>query len=291
LKQIPSEWRTILWIVLPIYLLANFYLFAIGTSITMLVLPFAYAVYLIILTWLTVRVTNPMPEDEAQSTQKKSMIWAQIGVLGIIILLTGFRSENIPLWSGMVDWFFNLGESLLPAEWFGGPGNAVANPVQYFVIPFLLLLLLGAKPAELGFGRGNKVWKACLVWIALPAVIFSVLLASGMLPAQTLLRRIIGNTFQNGFFEEFLFRGALQTRLRNVISTPWALTLQAFLFGLWHLRANAQMMDGNVLAALAFCITSQTVAGFVFGFVYHRTRNLLAPSVAHVITNVLGQSF
>ena len=163
--------------------------------------------------------------------------------------------------------------------------------MQYFVIPIILLLLLGAKPTELGFSRGNKVGQTCLIWLALPVVIWAGLLATGSLPVQTLARRMIGNMFQNGFFEEFLFRDGLQTRLRHLLSMPGTLTIQALLFGLWHLHGNTQSMDGNILAGLALCLVSQTVAGFVYGYVYERTRNLIAPSIAHVAMNVLGQSF
>jgi hypothetical protein len=89
------------------------------------------------------------------------------------------------------------------------PGNVVANPLQYFVIPFLLLLLLGARPRELGFRKGNKAGRVSLLWLALPLVVWVGLLVTGNLAPQALVRRIISNTFQNGFFEEFLFRGAL----------------------------------------------------------------------------------
>lgn len=285
-----TKWRTILWIGLPVFLIANAYLLYLG-EIGGVVIRGAYAVYLFLLAWLTFRVTRPHPIEEAEQSGDRSRILPQIGVLVVVILLTGVNSNSIPLWSNMVAWFYNLGESILPVDWFGGPGNSIANPVQYFVIPFLLMLLLGAKPAELGLGKGNKVWQACLVWLALPVLIWSGLLLTGSLPMQTFARRIIGNTFQNGFFEEFLFRGALQTRLRRIMSTPWALAIQALLFGLWHLRANTQSMDGNILAGLAVCLISQTIGGFVYGYVYQRTRNLIVPSVAHVAMNVLGQSF
>jgi len=282
--------RTILWSVLPVFVIAYAYLMSIGELSGVVILG-ANTIYLFLLAWLTWRVTRPIPTEETEQHTDRPRLWAQIGVLLIIIFLTGLNSNSIPLWSNMVTWFYNLGESFLIAEWFGGPGNSIANPVQYFVIPIIFLLLLGAKPAELGFGKGNKVWQACLVWLALPILIWTGLLITGSLSMQSFARRIIGNTFQNGFFEEFLFRGALQTRLRRVMSTPWALTIQAVIFGLWHLRANTQMMDGNVLAGLAVCLVSQAVSGFVYGYVYQRTKNLIVPSVAHVAMNVLGQSF
>lgn len=292
MKHISEHWRSVLWVVIPLYILANLYLILIG-ELDGVLIRFAYTLYLVLLAWLTFQVTNPQPaENEAQSeeAQNKSKTWIQIAVLMVIIIITGVRA-NIPVWSTIVDWSFNLGETILPAEWFGGPGNSVANPLQYFVIPLIILLLMGAKPAELGLGKGHKVWQACLVWLALPVVIWVGLLATGSMPLQTLARRIIGNFFQNGFFEEFLFRGALQTRLKKIISVPWALTLQAIFFGLWHLYANTQSMDGNVWAGIAVCVISQMVSGIVFGYIFERTRNLVAPSMAHVVMNALGQSF
>lgn len=285
-----NHWRTILWIAVPVYLAASAYLLYLGET-TGVLLRLANALYILLLAWLTGRVTKPSSPEELERPRAGSLLWVQIGVIFVILFLTGLNSDRIPLWSNMVAWFHNLGESVLPVEWFGGPGNSVANPVQYFVIPLLLLLALGAKPAELGLGKGYRVWQTCLVWLALPVVIWIGLLATGVLPAQALVRRIISNTFQNGFFEEFLFRGALQTRLSRLLSTPWTLAFQALLFGLWHLRANTQSMDGNFLAGLALCLVSQTVTGFVLGYVFLRTRNLVAPSVAHVALNTLGQSF
>ena len=285
-----TQWRTILWIALPVYVMANAYLLLLGQFDGVLLL-LANAVYLALLTWLTKRLTHPLPADLPEVDVNKSVLWAQVGVILAILLVTGLSGFHIPLWSSMVNWFYSWGEATLPAAWFGGPGYAVANPVQYFMIPFGLLLLLGAKPKELGLGQGHKVWQVCLVWLALPLVIWVGLLATGSLAPQTLARRLIGNSFQNGFFEEFLLRGALFTRLRRLLTGPWALAIQAVFFGLWHWRANTQSMDGNVLAGLALCLVSQTVSGFVYGYIFHRTRNLVAPSVAHVVMNVLGQSF
>lgn len=283
------DWRSILFIFLPVYLAANLYLLLRGQT-TYVFLLLGMAVLLGLLSWLTTRLTRPTPVERVEAGGNKVLLWAQLGILAVVMVLTGLNASGVPLWSGMVAWLRRLGESALPVEWFGGPGNAVANPVQYFVIPFILLLLLGAKPAALGLGKGNKVWRVCLIWLALPLVIWVVLLATGSLGAQALVRRIISNSFQNGFFEEFLFRGALQTRLRRLVSAPWALVLQALVFGLWHLRANIEGFGGELWAGLAACIVSQGLYGLAFGYLFQRTRNLIAPSVAHVAVNVMGQT-
>jgi hypothetical protein len=210
-QQIDPAWRPILLVAIPIYLLANFYLLILGE--TGVILRFAFTFYLFVLVWLTKRITEPFSAEESKGSENTGRLWAQLAVILTIILLTGFHSEAIPVWSDMVARFRALGESTLPAEWVGGPGNVVANPLQYFVIPFLLLLLLGARPRELGFRKGNKAGRVSLLWLALPLVVWVGLLVTGNLAPQALVRRIISNTFQNGFFEEFLFRGALQTRL------------------------------------------------------------------------------
>ena len=285
-----SELRPILLIAAPMVLMAYAYLLILGEWQSAALMA-ANTLFLALLAWLTARVTRPLPPEPETVRPTPRRAWAQLAVPLVFLLLTGLSAVRIPLWTDMVDGLRRMGEATLPAEWFGGPGNAVANPVQYFVLPFILLLALGARPGELGLGRGHRVLRASLVWLVVPGLILLWPAAAGALPPQTFARRVIGNFFQNGFFEEFLFRGALQTRLRLFLSGPWALATQALIFGLWHLRSNTESFGGNVVAGLAWCVVSQGVIGLAFGYVFHRTRNLVAPTVAHVMMNVMGQSF
>lgn len=284
-----SDLRTILLIAAPLILLAYAYLLLLGEWQSAALMA-ANSLFLALLAWLTARVTRPLPPEPETARPPSGRAWAQLAVVLVVILITA-APDAVPLWSDMVAGLRRAGDAALPAEWFGGPGNAVANPVQYFVIPLLLLLALGARPGELGLGRGHRVLRASLVWLIAPGLLLLWPAAAGALPAQTFARRVIGNLFQNGFFEEFLMRGALQTRLRLFLTAPWALATQALVFGLWHVRSNTAAFDGNVLAGLAWCVVSQGVIGLAFGYVFHRTRNLVAPTVAHVMTNVMGQSF
>ena len=285
-----SDWRVVIVVVAPLYLTALIYLLFLGEWMDV-GLMLANTLFISLLAWLTVRLTRPMPPEPEAASHSRGRLWAQLAVLAAIILITWVGGDNVPLWSGMIARLRSLGEAVLPVEWFGGPGNAVANPVQYFVIPLILLLVLGAKPRDLGLGRGHRVWRVSLLWAAAGGVILILPTAAGALSLRTFVGRVISNSFQNGFFEEFLFRGALQTRLHLFLSTPWTLVIQALLFGLWHLRSNTLAFNGNIVAGLAWCIISQGVLGFIFGVIFHRTRNLIAPSVAHVMMNVVGQSF
>lgn len=285
-----ADRRAILLVAAPLCLIAYAYLLTLG-EFQAVALMLANTLLLVLLAWLTARVTRPLPPEPEATRHSPGRAWAQLGVVAAIILITGLPARSVPLWSGMVVRLHGAGEAVLPVEWFGGPGNAIANPAQYFVISLILLLALGAKPRELGLDRGHRVWQVSLIWLVGLGLILIWPAAAGALTAQAFVRRVIGNFFQNGFFEEFLFRGALQTRLSSFLSAPLALIVQALIFGLWHLGANTRSFDGNVAAGLAWCIVSQGVLGLAFGFIFHRTRNLVAPTVAHVMTNVLGQSF
>lgn len=266
------------------------YLLALG-EVAGVALLAAYAAYSGLLTWLTVRLTRPLPTQLAAPPARPRRLALQIAVVGAVLLFTGLPALAPPLWVALVEQTATLGEWLLPAAWVGDGGNALANPLQYFLIPLLALLLLGSRPAELGLTHGWQVGRVCALWLALPTLIWLVLLGLGLLPLQTLARRLLSNTLQNGFFEEFLLRGALQTRLERLLTPADALILQALVFGLWHVEANTRMMDGNLLAGLAVCVASQAVSGLCLGLVFRRTGNLVAPTVVHVAMNALGQTF
>jgi membrane protease YdiL (CAAX protease family) len=101
--------------------------------------------------------------------------------------------------------------------------------------------------------------------------------------------RLLSNAIQNGFFEEFLFRGALQTRLRRILNPAWAVVIQALIFGVWHLGLGyTNTAYDGFLPAVTATLVNQAVLGLAFGMIFERTRNLLAPSVVHVFFNSMG---
>ena len=97
---------------------------------------------------------------------------------------------------------------------------------------------------------------------------------------------LIGNSLHNGFFEEFLFRGVLLTRLSRLFGTIWRMVLSSLLFGFWHLGAALCSAHESLLAALAMTTLAQGLLGLGWAIAFVRTRNLLAPSVIHVLFSV-----
>jgi membrane protease YdiL (CAAX protease family) len=88
---------------------------------------------------------------------------------------------------------------------------------------------------------------------------------------------------------KFLIRGALQTRLRALLGTSWAIVIQALTFGIWHFAAYSGSLGiTGVAAVTAFCVVRSATFGLAYGIVFQRTRNLLACSAIHVVTNSLA---
>ena len=248
-----------------------------------------YGLAYLCMSLVTVAITLNPPAASVSSTRRARM-WLQLGIITLFVALTAWRGlgfhqvigpdATIPLWSPLVDVLQRWGD-----QWLGN-GNFVANPALYVGLPFVLLLLAGARPRDLGFGPGHRVGRVLVLWSVIPGLAFGYTLMSGVLSVGVLAGRLVSNTLNNGFFEEFLFRGALQTRLGGLIGPSSALVLQALVFGVWHLGLGfTDTGHAGLVPALASTIVHQSVIGLAYGIVFERTRNLLAPSVAHVLIN------
>ncbi len=301
-QRSPDELRTILrrlprspaaWFFGAVWLLSVLYLLTAGQG-GMAVRGMINLAAVLLLGAVTVRVTagGPPPEPNPEPTSQPEpgadrapwrgragrRVAVQLAFVVLAVLYTmaagmAFHG-NLPAWLGWLP----LIDGLPPWQ----------NGLLYFVIPVLGLLALGARWRELGLARGHRVLAALAVWCALPAAAILYALLTGGLTIGALGRRLVGNFIYNGFFEEFLFRGALETRLMRLLRhTDWAVVLSALAFGIWHLGLNAGI-TGGYLTGLAAGIATHAATGLGFSILFQRTRNLLAPSVFHILGNSVG---
>ncbi len=242
------------------------------------------------LSLVTVLLTKPAPPAPA-ATSERPRIHLQIGLILLFVVLTGWTglmyhdvtAVSVPLWTPLVDALGRLGDA-----WFG-VATFVMNPVTYVVLPLIVLLLTGAHLRSLGFGRGHRMGRVLLLWASIPLAFFAVALVSGQLSLGRLLGRFVSNFMNNGLWEEFLFRGAFQTRLRRLWGPAWAVVVQALVFGVWHLGLGFDNTGQvGVLPALASTVVNQAVVGLAFGVIFERTRNLVAPSIVHILADSIG---
>lgn len=86
-------------------------------------------------------------------------------------------------------------------------------------------------------------------------------------------------------FQEFFFRGWLQTRLVGAVGAPWGIFIATLCFTLWHYVAP---LAGETAVPLetAAGFLSTFVAGLTYAYALHRTGNILTPWIAHVITGI-----
>jgi len=79
-----------------------------------------------------------------------------------------------------------------------------------------------------------------------------------------------------GVAEELLFRGLIQVDLTEIFGWKWALFFASALFAIMHLTWRSMPELGFVF-----------IAGAVLGFVYWKTKSLVAPIVLHGANNVM----
>ena len=120
------------------------------------------------------------------------------------------------------------------------------------------------------------------------SMIFVVVFLLGLTPAQNraaelgaedprvFLALLVLAVLVIGPGEELLFRGVVQSRLRETFSAPVGVGLATVIFAAAHAPSLAGPTSG-----VALTVTLLTVPALAFALVYERTNNIVVPAVAH----------
>lgn len=163
------------------------------------------------------------------------------------------------------------------------------NWLGQVILPACVLLLLGSGPRQFGFRRGRNTIKILGIWLTIPFISLGYMLLTGVFTPTSAMTLFVSLLIGNAFLEEFLYRGALQTRLMRWAGTQWALILQALIFGVLHFGfMYHKYFEGDLIAALSGSIVVQGISGLAFGYLFLKTRNLLACTVFHLMINLSG---
>ena len=246
-----------------------------------------FGVFALALALGSIALTTGAPPAQRPAASSANKPWAQALLIALVIALS--LSET-PL----LDLLLRAAPQILQRislNDFYELAYSVANPIVYFALPTLLLGALGVRPRDFNLGVGWRSWRVVLLWAAplLIMLIGALIFTSSrrFLPLIPIV--VVGNALQNGFFEEFLWRGVVMSRLRLALGASWSIALSSLLFGLWHTLAESGAVRGNVLAAMALSIVSLAPIGLAFAIVVYRTRNLLASSFIHVLWDTTMQ--
>jgi len=164
--------------------------------------------------------------------------------------------------------------------------------LPYVVLPLFIVSRLNKWTAQ----DIGLTWKTRSISVAAFAVIFGLVTGSvafianqavvGMepLPAGVLLLLL----YNNSFVEEFYHRGVIQSKLERAMGQRKAILLGGTLFGVTHVVFDIYtlMGSGGALVVLLTVLT-QTMAGWLLGIIYMKTRSLWPGILCHYLGNWL----
>lgn len=196
-----------------------------------------------------------------------------------------------------------VGEVVPLAE--GSPARATVLMVaQYTGVLAVAVLYLEGRDRPFAFLRLERPTARDLAWAVGGVVaLFATLAAATFLLDQlglsltdhsvsesarrdpaVLLPLIPLSVLLTGPIEELLYRGIVQTRLKEAFSTAPAVAVAAAIFALVHVPAYGL---GAATGALATTLGVLFVLGVLLGALYEHTGNLVVPAVAHGIYNAV----
>jgi membrane protease YdiL (CAAX protease family) len=197
-------------------------------------------------------------------------------LLGIIALTSLSLSSYVPLWTEALNIFRGIGKAYLSPHLIRAPEKTLGDLGAHFFIPLSLLLMLGVRWREFGIDRlGHRTGQIALIWCALPSAFILLALWARATTLPIVLRSLLTSALY-AFGTEFLFRGALQTRLLRLFSLRWTLLIQALLFALWHAPNLIAQLNSQALIGIAYAVALHGALGVALGVIALRTRSLWA---------------
>lgn len=163
--------------------------------------------------------------------------------------------------------------------------------VPYIALPLFVVLKLNRwTTKDLGLA-----WKSQSRSVTAFAVVFG--LVSGVvafvtdqavigiepLPVGVLLLLL----YNNDFIKEFYHRGVIQSKLERAVGQSKAVLWGGILFGLTHVVFDISMLMETGALFVFFAVLLQTMAGWLWGVVYMKTRSLWPGMACHYLGNWL----
>ena len=241
-----------------------------------------YCVGMGLVAYLLHRVVGRYPKQLPGAENPKGEILQALLLWGIAIVFPILMTYVISPWLNQV-----VANATL-RELFRTP----LLSLPYIALPLFIVLRLNRWTAK----DVGLTWKVQSGSVAASAVIFG-LVTGGIafvanqavvgiepLPAGVLLLLL----YNNSFIEEFYHRGVIQSKLERAIGQKKAILWGGILFGLTHVVFDISSLLGSGGALVVFlAVLTQTVAGWILGIIYMKTRSLWPGILCHYFGNWL----
>jgi membrane protease YdiL (CAAX protease family) len=209
----------------------------------------------------------PIEQNKQRGIWESLILWALVNIVFSAIILSGFVGETTERTPALM-----LQIILITA-------------VPFALIPGLYLRLVkNWTLSDFGFRMPERNSRAIVI---VGILIFALagalpLLDSDFVPVSVLM--VLITFIQPAFYEEFFFRGIIQGNLERVLGQNKAWIYGGILFGLAHVIPNYFVQGFDLLPGIIQFV-EQTIAGWMFGILYMKTRSLLPGILAHFLTN------
>ena len=242
------------------------YLFPTGTQLVNTV-PIAFSLFMLIPLYMWER-SYQKKKPLSQETTKKDMGMTLFWIFSLFTLALSIRIPSILL--------------------FNQPYEKTA---LIYLLVLTVLLVEKTSPSTIGF-RTQNLGKSLLYGVAFFAILAGVTLAltytlifafTGQMSIQSFdyssaLMALPFMTLCVGISEEGFFRGYVQTHLGKFFTPAQANLTQAILFGGWHFVWYLWPFN---LSGMSYHVITTFFIGFMFGYFYSKTRNLVPLILAH----------
>jgi len=232
--------------------------------------------------WILHRYIGVYPVPLPRSEQPLVNMRAALSLAGIAISLSVLKMLWISPWLESTVSNPSLRELVQAPLW----------SIPYLLLPvFLVAGKLGWGAADLGLTFRNQSPDATVFAVVFGLVSGGVAYFTGQsnISIQVLpLGALLVLFYNNAFLEEFYHRGVIQALLERAIGQRRAILWGGILFGLTHVALDVSaLMETGGLIAIFSALLLQTMAGWMSGIIYMKTRSLWPGIVCHYLANWL----
>lgn len=187
-------------------------------------------------------------------------------------------------------------------------GASVCYWLVQFLFPCLILRYFGCSLAQVGFSFGNifkdfGIVALSCIWLT-PFLLYGVRDSDKILPMVTQLSfyiylpaSILMMVVIVAFWEEFFFRGAIQSSILSLFNMrfEYPVLITSIFFGIYHfpfryLNEKSEHYN-DILGSIASCLNEQFIMGVFLGLVVYKSKNVWHGIWLHAFMNGISNVY